>query len=180
MRARYGAAASPRCLRATMDVTTTLVQKLGRMMLRLHEAPATTFPFSDRVDGSPWSLTFSPVVDPYSGNAHVGGSARAIPVDPKAAVLGVKDQFRRWTHKGLTRLPRYQSSHVRPSLNRRYSCPRPSSVGHPREGVLTEPCLGRTVSSRLSIITGRQGYPITSMKVQKYTCATAWRSDPIT
>lgn len=84
-----------------MDVTTTLVQKLGRMMLRLHEAPATTFPFSDRVDGSPWSLTFSPVVDPYSGNAHVGGSARAIPVDPKAAVLGVKDQFRRWTHKGL-------------------------------------------------------------------------------
>lgn len=163
-----------------MDVTTTLVQKLGRMMLRLHEAPAATFPFSDRVDGSPWSLTFSPVVDPYSGNAHVGGSARAIPVDPKAAVLGVKDQLRRWTHKGLTRLPQYQSSHVRPSLNRRYSCPRPSSVGHPREGVLTEPCLGRTVSSRLSIITGRQGYPITSMKVQKYTCAAAWRSDPIT
>lgn len=99
---------------------------------------------------------------------------------PEAAVLGVKDQFRRWTHKGLTRLPRYQSSHVRPSLNRRYSCPRPSSVGHPREGVLTEPCLGRTVSSRLSIITGRQGYPITSMKVQKYTCAAGWRSDPIT
>ncbi|MGY3371737.1 hypothetical protein ACVWZL_008862 [Bradyrhizobium sp. GM2.4] len=27
-----------------MDVTTTLLQKLGRMMLRLHEAPATTYP----------------------------------------------------------------------------------------------------------------------------------------
>ncbi|MET4019765.1 hypothetical protein ABIB73_005316 [Bradyrhizobium sp. F1.4.3] len=35
------------------------------------------------------------------------------------------------------------------------------------EGVLTEPCVGRTVSSRPSIIAGRQGYPITSMKTQK-------------
>lgn len=58
-----------------MEVTTTLVQKLGRMMLRLHEAPAATFPFSVGVDGSPWSQTFSPVVKPYSGHAPVGGSA---------------------------------------------------------------------------------------------------------
>ncbi|MGY4601209.1 hypothetical protein ACVWXL_008955 [Bradyrhizobium sp. GM22.5] len=41
-----------------MDVTATLVQKLGRMMLRLHEAPATTFPFSDRVDGYLYRLDF--------------------------------------------------------------------------------------------------------------------------
>ncbi|MGY3079149.1 hypothetical protein ACVWZZ_005557 [Bradyrhizobium sp. LM6.10] len=59
-----------------MDVTMTLkVQKLGRMMLRLDEAPAAAFASSDRVDGSPWSLTFSPVVKPYSGDAPVGGSA---------------------------------------------------------------------------------------------------------
>ncbi|MGY4498408.1 hypothetical protein ACVWYH_002339 [Bradyrhizobium sp. GM24.11] len=59
-----------------MDVTTTLkVQKLGRMMLRLDEAPAAAFAFSDQVDGSPWSQTFSPVAKSYSGDAHVGGSA---------------------------------------------------------------------------------------------------------
>lgn len=71
-----------------MEVATTLVQKLGRMMLRLHEAPAATFPFSDRVDGSPWSLTFSPVVDPYSGNAHVGGSTSSYSCQPEGRCLG--------------------------------------------------------------------------------------------
>ncbi|MDH2399108.1 hypothetical protein QCM77_03910 [Bradyrhizobium sp. SSUT18] len=35
------------------------------------------------------------------------------------------------------------------------------------EGVLIESCVGRTVSSRPSFIAGRQGYPITSMKVQQ-------------
>lgn len=89
-----------------MDVTTTLVQKLGRMMLRLHEAPAATFPFSDRADGSPWSITFSPLVEPYSGNTYVGGSASSCSCRPEAAVLGVKDQFRRWTDEARTRLPR--------------------------------------------------------------------------
>lgn len=68
-----------------MDVTTTLkVQKLGRMMLRLDEAPAAAFAFSDRVDGSPWSPTFSPVAKSYSGDARVGGSASSYSCRPKA------------------------------------------------------------------------------------------------
>lgn len=71
-----------------MDVTTTLkVQKLGRMMLRLDEAPAAAFAFSDRVDGSPWSLTFSPVVKPYSGDAHVGGSGSSYSCRPEGRCL---------------------------------------------------------------------------------------------
>lgn len=90
MRARHGAAASPgACLRATMDVTTTLtVQKLGRMMLRLGEVPAAAFAFSDRMDGSPWSQTFSPFAKSYSGNAHVGGSTSSYSCQPEGRCLG--------------------------------------------------------------------------------------------
>lgn len=40
-----------------MDVNLK-IQKLGRMMLRLDEATAAAFAFSDQVDGSPWSQTF--------------------------------------------------------------------------------------------------------------------------
>lgn len=75
-------------MRATVDVTTTLtVQKLGRMMLRFDEAPAAAFAFSDRVDGSPWSPTFSPVAKSYSGDAHVGGSASSYSCRPEGRCL---------------------------------------------------------------------------------------------
>lgn len=43
-----------------MDVTTTrTVQKLGRMMRRLDEAPTAAVALPNRVDGSPWSPAFS-------------------------------------------------------------------------------------------------------------------------
>lgn len=151
-----------------MDVTTTLkVQKLGRMMLRLDEAPAAAFSFSDRVDGSPWSLTFSPVVKPYSGDAHVGGSASSYSCRPEGRCLEHRGSISPMGPRRADPSSTISIQSPGPSLIRRHSCPRPSSVGHPREGVLTESCLGRTVSSRPSIIPGRQGYPITSMKVQK-------------
>lgn len=71
-----------------MDVTTTLkVQKLGRMMLRLDEAPVAAFAFSDQVDGSPWSQTFSPVAKSYSGDAHVGGSESSYSCRPEGRRL---------------------------------------------------------------------------------------------
>lgn len=154
-------------MRATMDVNLK-IQKLGRMMLRLDEAPAAAFAFSDQVDG--FALVpnvFRKLPSHILATSTSAGARRAIPVGPKAAVLSVEDRFRRWAHEEPTRLPRHQSRHLRPLLIRRHSCPRPSSVGHPKEGVLAESCLGRTVSSRPSIIPGRQGYPITSMKVQK-------------
>lgn len=71
-----------------MDVTTTLkVQKLGRMMLRLDEAPVAAFAFSDQVDGWPWSQTFSQVAKSYSSDEHVGGSASSYSCRPQGLRL---------------------------------------------------------------------------------------------
>ncbi|MGY4431083.1 hypothetical protein ACVWWO_003560 [Bradyrhizobium sp. F1.13.1] len=59
-----------------MDVTTTrTVQKLGRMSPRLDEALTAAVALPNRVDGSLWSPTFSPVGKPYSGYANVEGNA---------------------------------------------------------------------------------------------------------
>ncbi|MET4296910.1 hypothetical protein ABIB05_007621 [Bradyrhizobium sp. LB5.2] len=170
MRARHGAAASPgACLRATMDVTTTLtVQKLGRMMPALTRRRPRLSPSQTGWTARPGRQPFRQLPNHILATRTSVGARRAILVGPKAAVLSVEDRFRLWAHEERrTRLPRYQSSHLRPSLISRHSCPRPSSVGRPREneGLLTESCLGRTVSSRPSIIPGRQGF--TSMKVQK-------------
>lgn len=134
MRARHGAAAlSEACLRATMDATTTLaVQKLGRIMLRLDEPPAAAVALPNRVDGSPWSPRCQ-LPSHIVATRTSAGLRQAIPAGRKAAVLSVEDRFRRWVHQERTRLPRYQSSHLGPSLNMRHSCRRSSSVGHPSE-----------------------------------------------
>ncbi|MGY4372413.1 hypothetical protein ACVWZ3_000052 [Bradyrhizobium sp. i1.3.6] len=71
-----------------MDVTTTrTVQKFGRMMRRLDEAPTAAVALPNRVDGSPWSPTFSPVGEPYSGDANVEGNALSYSCRPEGCGL---------------------------------------------------------------------------------------------
>ncbi|MET4519099.1 hypothetical protein [Bradyrhizobium sp. I1.7.5] len=152
-----------------MDVTTArTVQKLGRMMRRLDEAPTAAVALRNQVDGPPWSPTFSPVDEPYSGDANVEGNALSS-CRPEGC--------------GLERRGSISPMHPpRADRSSAISIQSPAAINEQatfmteaffsrsserNEGVLPELCVGRTVSRRPSIIAGRQGYPITSMKTQR-------------
>lgn len=163
-----------------MDVTTTrTVQKLWRVML--DEAPVAPVALSYRVDGSPWSPAFSPVAKPYSGDANIGGSALSYSCRPEGRFLQ-----RQGTISPMGRRRADPSSAISiqspaASLAQATFMPKAFSRSSERnEGVHTESCVGRTVSSRPSIIPRRQSYPITSMKVPKSTCAKPSRWHPTT
>ncbi|MET4358281.1 hypothetical protein ABIC08_008258 [Bradyrhizobium sp. RT9b] len=153
-----------------MDVTTTrTVQKFGRMMGRLDEAPTAAVALRNQVDGSTWSPTVSPVGEPYSGDANVEGNALSYSRRPEGCGLERRGSI---SPMGPPRADRSSAISIQsPAAIIEQATFMPEALfsrsSKRNEGVLTELCVGRTLSGRPSIIAGRQGYPITSMKTQR-------------
>ncbi|WP_314961023.1 hypothetical protein [Bradyrhizobium cosmicum] len=153
-----------------MDVTTSrTVQKLGRMMRRIDEALTAAVAVPYRVDGLPWSQTFSPVGEPYSGDANVEGNALSYSRRPEGCGLERRGSI---SPMGPPRADRSSAISIQSpaAILEQATFMREaffSRSSERNERALTELCVGRTLSGRPSIIAGRQGYPITSMMTQK-------------
>lgn len=150
-----------------MDVMTTLaVQKLGRLMLRITAATAAVA-FSNRMEGSPSSPSYSPATEPYSGDAGVGGTASNDSGPPESRCLERRGSNslmgpRRADACSATSIHSPAAILERATFMSRSFFSPPSERD---EGVLTDSCVGRAVSSRPSIISGRQGNPISLPKI---------------